>query len=491
VVGLGTGTGQCLVHVPLRMRQGIASIAAALGGCGMRLLLPRRHRLRVPVLLLPHWKYAESLSAAAWKEEGAEIFILERGGSREERAGLDHSVPALGGCWRGWVSSAVTLKAGHVAFGPSPHLLTRTIGTGRLSWGCCWEAREALALLEMKWGEGGGSRWQRESSPASPLRAGGTKEEPAVTFWALHNFAQLAAGWLSHAVLSTHAFLLPRPQLSSSSLGEQPVLGAAPGGGRAPRACFSLGEQKMCDGNPPTQRLTLSLCLREGPGGAEGWCWAPRVLAPASGWWQGGGHIPGVLLWGSASPVIPFPWGGRWAAPCPPSCCCSPPRGPCSSAGGAPWKQIWGGGGAGSAGLSLCLTSLCLSRIPWAVPPECLPAYEQHSGWVSQGNHLCAGSFWGLGVTGGSGNPEGCPASVSPSVTQELQGKQPSLPDGGKWILGTGRSLACLPPLMTFLLLTQTIFVVCFLKYVYKYCILAAAVPQYLPFPQADGDLVT
>lgn len=84
-----------------------------------------------------------------------------------------------------------------------------------------------FARNEMRrgWGDPSGAGG---SGPASPLRAGGTKEEPMVTFRALHNLAQLAAGWLSHAVPSTHT-LLPQPQLSSSSLGAQPELEAAAG----------------------------------------------------------------------------------------------------------------------------------------------------------------------------------------------------------------------------------------------------------------------
>lgn len=59
-------------------------------------------------------------------------------------------MPVLSGRRGGWLLSAVTPKAGHVPFGPSPLLLTCTVGTGRLSRGCRWETREALALLEMK-----------------------------------------------------------------------------------------------------------------------------------------------------------------------------------------------------------------------------------------------------------------------------------------------------------------------------------------------------
>ena len=132
------------------MRRGITSVAAALGGCGTGLLPLWHCWLRVLELLLTRCKYAELLSATAWKEEKAEIFISERGGSQEGRAGRDRSVLALGSSQKGWLLSAVTPKAGHVPFGPGSLLLTCTVGTGRLSWGRCRETREDLALLEMK-----------------------------------------------------------------------------------------------------------------------------------------------------------------------------------------------------------------------------------------------------------------------------------------------------------------------------------------------------
>lgn len=48
------GTRQRLKHMPVRlgMPWSIMTIAVTLGGRGMRRLLPRRHRLRVPELLL-------------------------------------------------------------------------------------------------------------------------------------------------------------------------------------------------------------------------------------------------------------------------------------------------------------------------------------------------------------------------------------------------------------------------------------------------------
>lgn len=64
-----------------------------------------------------------------------------------------------------------------------------------------------------------------------------------VTFGALHNLTQLAAVWLSQAVPSMHILLLSQPQLSSSSLGEQLVLGAAPGEDEPhePLSCLGSG----------------------------------------------------------------------------------------------------------------------------------------------------------------------------------------------------------------------------------------------------------
>lgn len=70
----------------------------------------------------------------------------------------------------------------------------------------------------------------------------------------------------------------------------------------------------------------------------------------------------------------------------------------------------------------------------------------------------------------GSQRAQEVPKSVlSPSAMRELQGDCHSKPVKWNEYLGTGSSLAFLPPLTAFLLLTQTIFVFYFLKYIYTY----------------------
>lgn len=84
----------------------------------------------------------------------------------------------------------------------------------------------------------------------------------------------------------------------------------------------------------------------------------------------------------------------------------------------------------------------------------------------SHGIQLCTGMSWELGIKGGSGSPKVCPVPISNAgIAGEWH------PKAVKWneYLETGSSLAFLPPLTTFLLLTQTIFVFYFLKYIYLY----------------------
>lgn len=73
------------------------------------------------------------------------------------------------------------------------------------------------------------------------------------------------------------------------------------------------------------------------------------------------------------------------------------------------------------------------------------------------------------GNLGSKGAQEAPKSVLSPSAMQELQ--ESWHPKTVKWneYLETGSSLAFLPPLTTFLLLTQTIFVFYFLKYIYLY----------------------
>lgn len=71
-----------------------------------------------------------------------------------------------------------------------------------------------------------------------------------------------------------------------------------------------------------------------------------------------------------------------------------------------------------------------------------------------------------LGLQGAQKVPK---SVLSPSAMRELQGGCHSKPVKWNERLGTGSSLAFLPPLTTFLLLTQTIFVFYFLKYTSMY----------------------
>lgn len=86
------------------------------------------------------------------------------------------------------------------------------------------------------------------------------------------------------------------------------------------------------------------------------------------------------------------------------------------------------------------------------------------SGWDLMGSSSALADPGDLGLQGAQ---EVLKSVLSPSAMRELQGECNSKPLKWNEFFETGSSLSFLPPLTTFLLLTQTNFVFYFLKYIY------------------------
>lgn len=170
-------------------------------------------------------------------------------------------------------------------------------------------------------------------------------------------------------------------------------------------------------------------------------------------------------------------WGGHWVALCPPFCCCGPPKVPAAQLG----EQIWGGWLCWLAPLYVSYPS----GSPTGMPPCVRAAFGVD---ILRDSSLHWQLLWAWDHRG-SGNPKVCPASVSPSIMQELQGKVSSSTDNVRWMLGTGSSVSS-PTTHDLPLAHRDNFCLLLLKIhicVYKCSVLAVAVPQHLLVPQTDG----